>query len=89
MAIMQSGWRAVAAKFHEDLRRAVAEYKGVVLKAYEVNAIARLHPSMAKDAQFIQASDHCVNHTNDGACDCALTDKAIFERVGHGEYLVR
>jgi hypothetical protein len=85
----QSGWRDVASRYHEDLRRAVANRKGEVLKTSEVAAIVREVPSIGKAAQFVYPSDHCVNHTNEGACSCAMTDRALFERVRRGEFRVR
>jgi hypothetical protein len=85
----ESGWRGVAAKYHSELQRAVAKHKGQVLKTSEVAAIIREVPSIGKDVQFVYPSDHCVNHTNDGACYCALTDRALFEQVRRGAYRVR
>ena len=85
----ESGWRGVAAKYHDDLRGAVAKHKGQVLKTSEVAAIVRAVTSIGKDAQFVYPSDHCVNHTNDGACYCAMTDRALFERIRRGEFRVR
>ncbi len=85
----QSGWRKVSTKYHEDLANAVATYKGDVLTSAEIAGIVRSVPGMQKDAQFIYPSDHCVNHTNDGACDCAMTDRAIFVQIRRGEYRIR
>ncbi len=85
----KSGWRSLATKYHDDLQRAVAKYKGKVLKTSEVADIVRAVPSLAKDAQFVYPSDHCINRTNGGACDCAMTDRALFEHVQRGEYRVR
>lgn len=45
-------------------------------------------PALANDTQWIILSDHCINHTNKGACKCAKTELALFERVARGEYLV-
>lgn len=44
---------------------------------------------MGKDHQFVYPSDHRINLTNEGACDCAMTDRALFERIRRGEFRVR
>lgn len=31
-------------------------------------------PALAKDTQWIILSDHCINHTNKGACKCTKTE---------------
>lgn len=84
----QSGWSKVAAKYHDELRKAVASHGGEVLKTSEIAAIVRGVASMGKDHQFVYPSDHRINLTNEGACDCAMTDRALFERIRRGEFRV-
>jgi len=73
----------------EDLERAIAGYRGRLLRASEVADIVGSISGIGKDAQFVYPSDHCVNHTNEGACDCAMTGRVLFERVRRGVYRVR
>ena len=51
------------------------------------NLFARAHPGGG--AKWVIAADHCRNHTNSGACQCAQTENAIFERLGRNRYRVR
>ena len=54
-----------------------------ILKAYAV-----AYPERRDDLQWIMGSDHSRNHTNNGACECAKTALALFERVDRGKYRV-
>jgi hypothetical protein len=56
------------------------------MRTAEIEKIVQM-PSLADDAELVQPSDHCVNHTCEGACNCGLTDRAIFRRVSRGVYL--
>jgi hypothetical protein len=82
-------WRETSTRFHKDLKQAMISRKGETLRTSQVRKIVESYPILAKDAQFIYPSDHCINHTNEGACYCALTEEAIFEKIRHGVYRVR
>ncbi|MBN1364562.1 MAG: hypothetical protein JW976_07145 [Syntrophaceae bacterium] len=84
-----SGWREKAAKYHNDLKQTMIRYRGKILQTSHIREIIEQHPVLAKDSQFVYPSDHCINHTNKGACYCALTEEAIFEQIRHGIYRVR
>jgi hypothetical protein len=84
-----NGWTATATRLHDDLKNAMKPYQGRELTTAKIANIAKSNPSLAQDAQLIQPSDHCSNHTNNGACTCALTDRAIFDRLRRGLYYVR
>jgi hypothetical protein len=86
--MLESGWRSVSEKYHEELRRVMAPRKNEIMRTAQIAAIIRQTPGMVKDAQFIYPSDHCVNHTNAGACFCAMTDRAIFKQISRGIYLI-
>jgi hypothetical protein len=82
--------RVTATGFHNKLVRALRGYGGRVLKAGHIRAImVDKFPELDRKAKWMQASDHCINRTNSGACDCAEKDSALFKRVSYGEYLVR
>lgn len=83
-----SGW-TTASRFHDDLKEAMQPYQGKQLKTAEITKILQGVPSMAQNARFIQPPDHCKNQKNYGACSCAKTDKAIFEQLQRGLFLVR
>lgn len=84
-----NGWKKTSAKFHDDLKQAMKAYRGRELKTSEINDIIKNNQTLSSNAQFIQPPDHCSNHTNKGACYCAMTEQAIFKKIRHGVYLVR
>jgi len=84
-----NGWTKSVRKFHNDLKSAMKPYAGERLKTKEIKEIISSTTVLKHDAQFILPSDHCINHTNKGACDCSLHDEAIFEKIERGLYLVR
>lgn len=82
-------WQETSTKFHDGLKQAVTRHSGETLRTSQIKKIVESNPSLAAHAQFVFPSDHCINHTNKGACYCALTEEAIFEKVRHGVYRVR
>jgi hypothetical protein len=84
-----TGWTATATRLHDDLKQAMKPYQGRELTTSKIADIVKSIPRLAHNAQFIQPSDHCSNHTNNGPCTCALTDRAIFDRLRRGLYYVR
>jgi hypothetical protein len=83
-----STW-SVVTKWHQPLRAAMIPHAGQTMGTRQINVVINSIPGIGNEAQFVQPSDHCTNHTNAGACQCAMTDGAIFERLGHASYLVR
>lgn len=88
-SLHMNGWTAFATRLHDDLKQAMRPYQGRELTTSKIANIVKSILSLAQNAQFIQPSDHCSNHTNKGACTCALTDRAIFDRLRRGLYYVR
>ena len=86
---LMNTWRETMTKYHNNLKNAVMRHSGEVLKTSQIKKIIEGDPSLAADAQFVFPSDHCIDHTNKGACYCAMTEEAIFEKVKHGVYRVR
>ena len=86
-----SGWTKTVSRFHNDLKLVMEPYQGRQLRTNEIAKIVLDTPTLAHDAQFIFPSDHCINHTNKGACVCALHGEGepIFEKIKHGLFLVR
>jgi hypothetical protein len=84
-----TGWTTTASRFHDDLKQAMIPYQGKQLKTAEIYEILKGVPSLAQNARFIQPPDHCRNVKNFGACTCAHTDKAIFDQLQKGVFLVR
>lgn len=63
--------------------------RGKTVKKSTVDAACKsAFPALASDTKWIILSDHCINRTNKGACKCAKTELALFERVARGEYRV-
>lgn len=81
-------WSNVAERWHDSLERAIAKHRNTYETA-EINKLVEGIPGIGNNAQFIQPSDHCVNVTNEGACTCAKTNRALFEQVRRGEYVIR
>jgi hypothetical protein len=86
-ATVNTGMTRTVSKHHDRLARAVASLVGRIISAADVKAAyAAAFPDRPDDVQFVLASDHCSNQTNKGACECAKTARAVFERVGRGRY---
>ncbi|HOM11282.1 MAG TPA: hypothetical protein PLV81_14160 [Spirochaetota bacterium] len=74
-------------KYHSQLHQLMANYKGQILTTNQIISIfQRYYPNA--DIRYLQPSDHCINKTNNGACDCAMTPNAIFEYISRGKYRV-
>lgn len=84
-----NGFTKKVASFHEALAHAVAGYRGQELTQAQIKQAYRLScPGRTDDVQWIQAADHSRNHENIGACICARTEAALFERIGFNRYRV-
>lgn len=84
------GWRDFASTFHDYIVEAMTNHKGEVLqKGRIIKILISKFPELESKEEWILPSDHCINHTNKGACYCAEKEKAIFERIGHGKYKAR
>ncbi len=83
-------WRNFGSKFHNYIVDAMENHKDETLQAIDIRKIViGKFPKLEPEEKWIQASDHCINLTNKGACYCAKNEKAIFERISHGKYKVR
>ena len=82
------GFEAFASVFHDKLKEIMVPYRNQVLSTAVIKRIIEEVPEFKGQEQWIYPSDHCTNHTNKGACKCALTDDAIFERICRGKYRV-
>jgi len=82
------GWEKFASKFHDKFKEEMTHYKNKVLRTAEIKEIIENTNDFRGNEKWIQASDHCKNHTNKGACYCAETEEALFERIGWGQYRV-
>jgi len=82
------GWEKFAGKFHDKFKEIMAPYKNNVLETARIRRIVEKVPEFKNQEQWIYPSDHCKNHTNKGACWCALKKDAIFERISRGKFRV-
>ena len=82
------GWEAVASKFHDKLKKAMIPYKNNVMQTAQIKKIIERVPEFEGQEQWIYPSDHCANHTNKGACFCAETKDALFEKIIRDKYRV-
>ncbi len=63
-------------------------HQGQALSVIDIYSIMTSHiPNF--DSQFFQPSDHCINVSNKGACNCSLQYNALFEKISRGLYKVR
>lgn len=77
-------------KTHAALVRALAGKSGVTLTTSEIRALVEERcPEIGNDIQWLHPTDHCDNHTAQGACRCSQTGDAPMSRVSHGAFLVR
>ena len=82
--------RKFASTFHDYIVEAMDNHKGQVLRTGEIlKILINKFPELEIRKDWIQPPDHCINHTNKGACYCAEKDTAIFEKVTRGKYRVR
>jgi hypothetical protein len=84
-----SRWTTTSARFHDDLKNAMQSHQGRELETSDIRKLIKKEPTLAHNVQLIYPSDHCINHTNKGACSCAQTDGAIFMRLRKGLYRIR
>ena len=86
---MSNTFTNTVSKRHNRLAEVVGPMHGQVVKKANIDiAWKSTFPSLKKDTQWIILSDHCINHTNKGACKCAKTELALFERISRGVYRV-
>jgi hypothetical protein len=83
-----SGFEKFAIKFHDKLKEVMIPYKNKVLQTARIKEIIEKVPDFYEQEQWIYPSDHCKNHTNNGACFCAETKDALFEQMARGKYRV-
>jgi hypothetical protein len=82
------GFEKFSSKFHNKLKEVMVPYKNKILQtARFIKIIEQVHDFRGQE-QWIYPSDHCRNHTNKGACYCAETDAALFEKIARGQYRV-
>jgi hypothetical protein len=81
--------RNFISEFHDDLMKAMMPYQNQTLETSRIRRIIDNVQAFQGREQWIYPSDHCINHTNEGACYCAETERAIFKRVRRGLYSVR
>ena len=82
-------FREKSTRFHDGLKQAMASRSGETLRTSQIRRIVESVPNLVDHADWVYPSDHCINHTNKGACRCALSEEAIFEKIGYGKYRVR
>lgn len=79
----------VVSDYHDSLVRALLPLRGQEVTPAAVRAaLVDALPELEAKQKWVMPSDHCRNHSNKGACRCALTDEALFERLGRGRYRV-
>lgn len=83
-----NGFTAMVSKHHSDLSALMQPHKGKVMKTAEIRNQINGSRVFKDVADWVLPSDHCRNHTNKGACECAGTERAIFERIKRGLYRV-
>jgi len=77
-------------KYHDKLFRVMSSHIGETLKTARIKGILITScPELRGEEQWIYPSDHCINHTNKGACTCIMNENAIFEKIVRGKYKVR
>lgn len=75
-------------KIHDNLLRTLKSKQGEEITRDKLRTLYQ-EQFPNENVDWVQATDHCVNRTNKGACDCAQTDAAIFEWIEEGLYKIR
>jgi len=73
---------------HKNLIKMLRHRRGDVISRAELLTLYKAH-FPGEDASWMQATDHCINKTNKGACPCAKSDQAIFEWLSRGKYKIK
>lgn len=76
-------WDFVSAT-HETIRQLLIPHRGSEVTNRQWDALIK----KVAGAQYVHPSDHCNNMNNKGACDCAMTGRALVTRVRRGIYRV-
>lgn len=79
---------STVSQYHADLARIMRPFQSRELTMAEIKELVEADSGHG-EAQWVQPSDHCKNHRREGACECALSDSAIFERIEWNRYRVR
>jgi hypothetical protein len=75
--------------YHDRLARAVAPLRGQDVSLGRIReAYTAAFPENPKDFEWIMGTDHSRNHKKNGACECARTERALFEYLGRNRYKV-
>lgn len=76
-------------EYHDRLAQAVAPLRGQEVTLSRIRAAyTAAFPSATDDLEWIMGTDHSRNHTNDGPCECAQTERALFEYLSRNRYKV-
>jgi hypothetical protein len=82
-------YSSTVSRYHDELAQAVQSLRGRVVGPSTIRAaFSARFPELQDLERWILPSDHSRNHTNDGACRCAMTTDALFERIERGQYRV-
>jgi hypothetical protein len=88
-----SGTQSRISSFHDPLAAAMQRFLGQTLATWRIiDEFVAAHPHLAYERDWVQPSDHCktrLGRQPDDACDCAGTERAIFDEVIRGHYRVR
>jgi hypothetical protein len=76
-------------ELHNRLAQVIGPMRGREVKTADVKAAwIAAFPELSHQEQWIMLSDHCSNRSNKGACLCAESELALFERIEEGLYRV-
>jgi hypothetical protein len=76
-------------EYHDRLAQAVAPLRGQEVSLSDIReAYAAAFPDSPEDLEWVMGTDHSRNHSNGGPCECAQTDRALFECLGRNRYSV-
>jgi hypothetical protein len=81
-------FQPVITKHHADLANLFRGLAGVEMTTAQINNYLRVHRPES-EIQWMQPTDHCINHTNDDPCECSQTPRAVFERLRRAHFRVR
>jgi inhibitor of KinA sporulation pathway (predicted exonuclease) len=75
-------------KHHADFAALFRGLGGVEMTTAQIGNYLRAHRPES-EIQWMQPTDHCVNHTNAAPCECSQTPQAVFEWLGRAHFRVR
>jgi hypothetical protein len=80
---------SIRAKYHDELAALMSKHKGETLTTAQIRQLfIDEYEHLAKDIDWVQPTDHCIDHTCKDACWCSKSDNALFDYPKRATFVV-